>query len=127
MPRQSLLEYFQPDSRPRNEIAVAWRRGYRMVRWPYADLLRMAQQFARELQARGIAPGDRVLLWAENCGEWVATFLGCIFSGVVAVPMDAIAEPSIIDGQAQPSFAAAMGFTIFERQRAAVRFGNLPA
>jgi long-chain acyl-CoA synthetase len=103
MPRQTLLEYFQPDSRPAGEIAVAWRRGYRMVRWPYADLLRTAQQFAHELQARGIAPGDRVLLWGENCGEWVAAFLGCIFSGAVAVPMDAIAEQSFagrVAGQA---------------------------
>ena len=94
MPRQTLLEYFQPDSRPAGEIAVAWRRGYRMVRWPYADLLRTAQQFAYELQARGTAPGDRVLLWGENCGEWVAAFLGCVFSGAVAVPMDAIADQS---------------------------------
>ena len=94
MPRQTLLEYFQPDSRPENETAVAWRRGYRTVRWPYADLLCTAQRFAHELQARGVAPGDRVLLWGENCGEWMAAFLGCIFSGAVAVPMDAIADKS---------------------------------
>ena len=94
MPRQTLLEYFQADSRPAGEIAVAWRRGYRTVRWPYAELLRTAQQFAHELRARGIAPGDRVLLWGENCGEWIAAFLSCMFSGVVAVPMDAIADPT---------------------------------
>lgn len=94
MLRQSLLEYFQPDSRPANEIAVAWRRGYRVLRWKYADLLRTTQQFAQELRARGIAPGARVLLWGENCGEWMAAFLGCIFAGAVAVPMDAIADPS---------------------------------
>ena len=101
MPRQSLLEYFQPDSRPADEIAIAWRRGYRMARWPYADLLRTAQQFAHELQARGIASGERILLWGENCGEWVAAFLGCIFSGAVAVPMDAIADASFAKRVAQ--------------------------
>ena len=94
MPRQTLLEYFQPDSRPAGEIAVAWRRGYRMARWPYAELLRTARQFAHELRTREIGSGDRVLLWGENCGEWVAAFLGCLFSGAVAVPMDAIADPS---------------------------------
>lgn len=36
--------------------------------------------------------GDRVLLWGENSGEWVAAFLGCLFRGAVAVPMDAIAD-----------------------------------
>ncbi len=94
MPRQSLLEYFRPDSRPPNEIAVAWRRGYRTIRWSYADLLRAASQFATELESRGHARGDRVLLWGENSGEWVAAFLGCMFVGAVAVPMDAIARKS---------------------------------
>jgi long-chain acyl-CoA synthetase len=92
MPRQSLLEYFQPDSRPSNEIAIVWRRGYRMVRWSYAGLFGTAQQFAHELHRGKIGKGDRVLLWGENCGEWVAAFLGCIFCGAVAVPMDAIAD-----------------------------------
>lgn len=92
MPRHSLLDYFQSRSRPASEIAIAWRRGYRQVRWSYSDLLRTATQFARELEARGIAKGDRVLLWGDNSGEWVAAFLGCIFRGAVAVPMDAIAD-----------------------------------
>jgi long-chain acyl-CoA synthetase len=96
MARQSLLEYFRPDSRPPREIAVAWRRGYRMVRWSYADLLRAATQFAAQLDDRGIAQGDRVLLWGENSGEWVAAFLGCLFRGAVVVPMDAIAEQSFV-------------------------------
>ena len=96
MARQSLLEYFRPDSRPSREIAVAWRRGYRMVRWSYAHLLRAATQFASQLDDRGITRGDRVLLWGENSGEWVAAFLGCLFRGAVVVPMDAIAEPSFV-------------------------------
>ena len=101
MPRLSLLEYFQPASRPSNEIAVAWRRGYRMARWKYAELFGTAQQFAHELQARGIAQGERVLVWGENCGEWVAAFLGCMFVGAVAVPMDAIADKSFASRVAQ--------------------------
>jgi len=92
MSRQSLLEYFRPDVRPLGEPAVAWRRGYRTVRWSYADLLRAAAQFAAELERRGIEKGERVLLWGENSGEWIAAFLGCLFRGAVAVPMDAIAE-----------------------------------
>jgi long-chain acyl-CoA synthetase len=93
MPRQSLLEYFGAESRPARETAIAWRRGYRMARWSYAELMRAAGNFATELAARGVAKGDRVLLWGENSGEWVAAFLGCLFSGAVAVPMDAIADP----------------------------------
>lgn len=96
MARQSVLEYFRIESRPPHEIAVVWRRGYRTVHWSYADLLRTATQFALELEARGIDRGDRVLLWGENSGEWVAAFLGCMFRGAVAVPMDAIAEINFV-------------------------------
>jgi long-chain acyl-CoA synthetase len=94
MPRESLLEYFQPDSRPANEIACTWRQGYRTVRWSYGNLHRTALQFSRELASRGLAKGDRVLLWGENSGEWVAAFLGCMLHGAIAVPMDAIADKS---------------------------------
>ncbi len=45
-------------------------------------------QFARELRARGIAKGDRVLLWGPNSAEWVAAFFGCALVGVIVVPMD---------------------------------------
>ena len=92
MPRQSLLEYFRPDSRPPNEIAVVWRRGYRRIRWSYAELFGAAARFSSELADRGVGKGDRVLLWGENSGEWVAAFLGCLLHGAVSVPMDAIAD-----------------------------------
>jgi len=44
--------------------------------------------FAAELETRGIAKGDRILLWGENCAEWVAAFFGCALRGVIVVPMD---------------------------------------
>jgi long-chain acyl-CoA synthetase len=45
-------------------------------------------RFARELEARRIAKGDRVLLWARNSPEWVSAFFGCLLRGVIAVPLD---------------------------------------
>jgi long-chain acyl-CoA synthetase len=92
MARQSLLEYFGEKSRPLDEAAVVWRRGYRTLRWSWGDLRQAAMWFAGELGVRGIAKGDRVLLWGENSGEWMAAFLGCLFAGAVAVPMDVTAE-----------------------------------
>ena len=91
MPRQSLLELFAADSRPHTEVAFVWQRGYRTIRWTYSDVSSRANQFARELEARHIAKGDRVLLWGSNSGEWVAALLGCMFRGAIVVPMDAIA------------------------------------
>jgi long-chain acyl-CoA synthetase len=92
MLRESLLDYFGPGSRPSDEPAIVWRKGYRRERWSYSTLLGTARGFARELEARNIAKGDRVLLWGENSGEWIAAFLGCIYRGAIAVPLDAIGE-----------------------------------
>lgn len=69
------------------------RRGLRTLRWMYRELAELAFRFARELEARNIGQGDRVLLWGDNCGEWVAAFFGCMLRGAVAVPMDRIAAP----------------------------------
>jgi long-chain acyl-CoA synthetase len=103
MPRQSLLEYFQPASRPAKEIACTWRRGYRMVRWSYGDLYQTALKFSLELAQRGVTKGDRILIWGENSGEWMAAFLGCMLCGAIAVPMDAIAEKSFARRVAEQS------------------------
>src|SRR6202045_1773657 len=88
MPRRSLIEYLAEFTQHGRSIAFGERRGYRMVRWSYREVADVASQFARELEARRIGPGDRVLIWGDNSGEWVAAFLGCILRGVVAVPMD---------------------------------------
>ena len=96
MARQSLLEYFQPDSRPGREVAFVWREGYRTIRLPYAGFLSGARQFAGELDARGVRKGDRVLLWGENSGAWVSAFLGCLMQGAIAVPMDASSEKGFV-------------------------------
>jgi long-chain acyl-CoA synthetase len=109
MPRQSLVELFQPDSRPGGEIAFVWRRGYRSIRWKYSDVLTTANRFARELESRRIGKGDRVLLWGANSGEWASAFLGCLFRGAIAVPMDAIAAPDFAKRVVQQ---AGVGFAV---------------
>ncbi len=68
-------------------------RGYRRERWSYERVARVAGQFARELGARNILKGDAVLLWSPNCAEWVAAFLACAVSGVIAVPVDDTSSP----------------------------------
>src|SRR5437879_6144828 len=72
-----------------DETAFAHRRGLRVARWSYAQTAAKSYQFARELEAREIGKGDRVLLWAENSPEWLASFFGCLLRGVIVVPLDA--------------------------------------
>ncbi|HKW89221.1 MAG TPA: AMP-binding protein [Candidatus Acidoferrales bacterium] len=91
MARQNLIEFIEEYARRGGETAIAHRRGYRMERWSYGRVAEAARGFAAELEARGIAPGERVLLWGENSAEWVAAFFGCLLRGAVVVPMDKIA------------------------------------
>jgi long-chain acyl-CoA synthetase len=86
---ESLAEFFLDNFRAhRHERAYRQRRGYRAESFTYGEILEMAGGFARKLEARGIAKGDRVMVWGENCAQWVAVFFGCALRGVIVVPMD---------------------------------------
>jgi long-chain acyl-CoA synthetase len=82
----TLLDDFRRYDR---QIAVVRFKGNRRRATTYGEIARLAGRFAALLAQRGIGPGDRVLLWAENSAEWVAAFHGCISRGVLAVPLDA--------------------------------------
>jgi long-chain acyl-CoA synthetase len=82
---QFLAEHFR---RHRRELAYRQRRGYRNESFSYGQVLAMARSFGAELNRRGIAKGDRLMLWGDNSAEWVAAFFGCVLSGVIVIPMD---------------------------------------
>ena len=71
-----------------SDVAFVQHRGYRRESFSYSDLIRHATSCAEELRRRGIRTNDRVLLWAPNSFEWVATFWGCLLTGAVTVPLD---------------------------------------
>ncbi len=79
-----------------NETAFAHRYGLRIKRWSYSQIAKAAFRFARELEARRITKGDRVLLWARNSPEWVSVFFGCLLRGVIVVPLDLQSEPEFV-------------------------------
>jgi long-chain acyl-CoA synthetase len=86
---ESLTEFFLANFQAHcGERAYGQRRGYRMEWFTYGQVIEMASRLGRELEARGIGKGDRVMLWGENCAEWVAAFLGCAMRGAIVVPMD---------------------------------------
>src|SRR5499433_1079500 len=93
MPVGSLLDFFEKYEANGAEVAVRQSRGYRKENWTYRQIAREANRVARELAGRGLEKGDAVLLWGENSAEWVAAFLGCLISGVVAVPIDQASTP----------------------------------
>jgi len=82
----SLLDDFRRYGR---ETAIVRYVGVRRRVTSYEEIARLAGRFASLLVGRGIGPGDRVVVWAENGAEWVAAFYGCMLRGVIAVPLDA--------------------------------------
>ncbi len=86
---ESLAQFFRTHfSRFKDEYAYRQKRGYRTESFTYQQILDLACRFGSELDARGIHKGDRILIWGENCAQWVAVFFGCALRGVVVVPMD---------------------------------------
>ncbi len=108
-----------------SDFAYVFPRGYRHERWSYSRVAGVAYQFARELAARGIVKGDAVVLWAPNCAEWVAAFLGCALCGVIAVPVDDAASP---DFARRISLQVRTKIVVCPRERASFfgdRFGEI--
>ena len=96
MPRRNLLTLLDDFARFAGDVAVVQTRGYRREKLTYAELSTYAWLWSQVLGGRGIAPGDRVLLWGANSAEWVACFWGILLRGAVAVPMDATASRDFV-------------------------------
>ncbi len=115
---------------------------------PTAQADAAANQLAHALAARGLAPGDRVLLFCENSVEAFLAKIGIAKAGMVAVPLNpnlapdvvehliGLTEPklAIVDAElwprAQAPFAAtglAVGGVRAGRRRPAPSFGELLA
>jgi long-chain acyl-CoA synthetase len=94
--RETINSYLEDYYRRGRETAFAHRRGLRQVSWSYRRVAEAARRFSQELAARGIGPGDRIMLWAANCPEWVAAFFGCTLRGAVVVPLDLESAPDFV-------------------------------
>jgi len=53
----------------------------------YGELGRFAEEIAGWLQKQGLVKGDRVVFLLPNGLEFVKVFYGCLFAGVLAVPL----------------------------------------
>lgn len=62
-------------------------------RWSYRALAERAGALAAQLVGLGVAPGDRVALFAHNGVEWVTGFFAALAAGAVVVPLNTAADP----------------------------------
>ena len=75
-------------------------------RWTFGDLDDAVCRVAAGLLARGLVPGDRVLLRLGNSSEAALVFFGAIAAGLVAVPTSTLLSPdevAAIAGDCRPA------------------------
>ena len=74
----------------------------------YRELDRRVDALAQGLTGLGLTTGDRVVLWLNNCPEFIETFFACWKLGLVAVPVNARLTGGEVAFHAHDCEAAAM-------------------
>ncbi|MET0266309.1 MAG: amino acid adenylation domain-containing protein [Duganella sp.] len=86
MPR-NMVEHLQTLARTRpHDTALIALNADGDSRYDYAALDRLARAMAAELQGR-FNPGERALLLLDNDQHYVVAFFGCLYAGLIAVPV----------------------------------------
>ncbi len=67
----------------------------------FAELEGLAARRAGGLAGLGVEPGDRVAIACHNDVAFVAAYLGALWAGAVAVPLNPLAPASVLAGQAE--------------------------
>jgi len=83
----TLLSYIE-DHIKTADCYFYYRGKYRTISWSYKKVYDYAKKFGALLKEFGIKKGDRVIIKGRNRPEWIVTYIGCLISGVIAVPLD---------------------------------------
>ncbi len=71
-----------------HKIALQINRSGRWIRYTFGEALAATVSIARRFAELGLTPGDRVVIWSENCPEWGLTYFAAMRAGLTAVPLD---------------------------------------
>lgn len=63
----------------------------------FEELDQLSGRFASGLVGLGVAPGDRVTLYAENRWEWVVAYHGILKAGAVVNPINVMLTPTEVE------------------------------
>ena len=89
VPDESLWAAFE--RRARNE-SDALALDYMGTQFTWSQLHRQAMHLAGALQSQGVNPGDRVLLFMQNCPHYVLAFHAILRCGAVVVPLNPMSK-----------------------------------
>jgi long-chain acyl-CoA synthetase len=96
MARTTLLDFFDDLVASRGEYLV-YDDGYRTRSYRYEETGRASNAFAAKLQASGLVPGDKVIIWSENRPEWIVALWGTMLAGAILVPIDYRTSGEFVD------------------------------
>jgi len=80
--------------------------GYRTRSFSYRELRDLITEYSAYFAERGLAKGDRLVLWAESCAEWVAAFWAGAALRVELVPLEARFSGEFVESVARETGAA---------------------
>ncbi|MEF8941926.1 MAG: AMP-binding protein [Desulfohalobiaceae bacterium] len=80
--------------------------GYRTRTYSYSELRDLIAEYCAYFAERGLAKGDRLVLWAESCAEWVAAFWAGAALGVELVPLESRFSGEFMESVARETGAA---------------------
>ncbi|MEO7443110.1 MAG: AMP-binding protein, partial [Acidimicrobiales bacterium] len=103
--------FLRPGGVAVDRLAVASRTADGWEEMTHPQLARSCDRVAARLAARGVRPGDRVVLVGDAGGRWVAALLAILRLGAVAVPLD----PRLTVAEMAPMVAASTPATVISQ------------
>lgn len=80
-----------------DDVAFQVRRGFRKERLSFKEVGQQARRVAAWFAARGLQPGDRVVVWSPNMPEYALLYFGAWLAGLVVVPIDVRTKQEVVD------------------------------
>jgi long-chain acyl-CoA synthetase len=89
---QTLIDLFNTFEALGDTTAFVNRTGVRRLVVSYRELHDLSLKMANLLAHKGVAAGDRVLIWGPNSSWWAIAYWGIILRGAIAVPVDFMSD-----------------------------------